>query len=126
MNPWALVGGFVAALLVVWLAYSEGRDAGLAEGEQKRAEAVAKKSKEMIALQEKHSASIREFQLKLSKVEKQANEKIRKLLLENIELKTWWETIIPPFAAGYAWGVYDDLGNNPLPGGSVSFSTRAN
>lgn len=115
MNPWAIVGGFAAALLVVWLAYSEGKDAGRAEGEQERSEAVAKKSKELVKLQEAHSSELREFQLKLSKVEKLANEKIRKLLLENIELRTWWEALIPPVAAGYAWGVHDDLGDGPVP-----------
>lgn len=125
MNPWALVGGFAAALLVVWLAYSEGKDAGLAEGEQRRTEAVAKKSKEMIALQEAHSATLREFQLKLNKAERKANEKIKSLLLENAELKTWWEALVPPFAAGYAWGVHDDLGNGTLPSGSNVVSTRS-
>lgn len=125
MNPWALVGGFAAALLVVWLAYSEGKDAGLAEGEQRRAEAVAKKTKEMIALQKTHAASLREFQLKMTKVERQADEKIRKLLLENIELKTWWETLVPPFVASYAWGVHDDFGDGTLPSGSGVVSTRS-
>ena len=125
MNPWALVGGFAAALLVVWLAYSEGKDAGLAEGEQRRTEAVAKKSKEMIALQEAHSATLREFQLKLNKAERKANEKIKSLLLENAELKTWWEALVPPLAAGYAWGVHDDLGNGTLPSGSNVVSTRS-
>lgn len=125
MNLWALVGGFAAALLVVWLAYSEGKDAGLAEGEQRRAEAVAKKTTEMIALQEVHSASLREFQLKLNKVERKANEKIRSLLLENAELKTWWEALVPSFAASYAWGVHDDLGNGTLPSGSNVVSTRS-
>lgn len=125
MNPWALVGGFAAALLVVWLAYSEGKDAGLAEGERERSAAVAKKSREMIGLQEAHAASLREFQLKLNKAEKKANDQIRKLLAENLELKTWWETLIPPFAAGYAWGLHDDLGDDTLPSGSSVVSSRS-
>lgn len=120
MNPWIAVGGFLVAVAILWGAYSKGWDAGLAEGEQLRAEAVAKKAAEMVELEVKHSNDLKEFQLKMSATEKQANEKIRKLLLENAELKTWWEIPIPDAAAEYAWGVHDDVSNSAVPGGSVT------
>lgn len=117
MNLWVAVGGFLIAVAILWGAYSKGWDAGLAEGEQLRAEAVVKKAAEMMELEVKHSKDLKEFQLKLSVTERQANEKIRKLLLENTELKTWWEIPIPTPAVEYAWGVHDDVGNGAMSGG---------
>lgn len=115
MNPWVAVGGFLVAVLILWGAYLKGWDAGKNEGEYLRNEAVAKKTAEMMELEVKHSKDLKEFQLRLTTTEKQANEKIRKLLLENTELKIWWEIPIPPSAAEYAWGVYDDTSDSSVP-----------
>lgn len=120
MNPWVAVGGFLVAVLILWGTYLKGWDAGKNEGEYLRNEAVAKKTAEMMELEVKHSKDLKEFQLRLITTEKQANEKIRKLLLENTELKIWWEIPIPTPAVEYAWGVHDDVGNGAMSGGSVT------
>lgn len=115
MNPWAIVGGFVAALLVVWLAYSEGREVGRAEMIEANVIAVQARDRKLEVLQDDHAVQRKEFQLKLTKAENQSNEKIRKLLSENTELKAWWESLVPPDAAAYAWGVQDNVHSSPVP-----------
>lgn len=115
MNPLSIVGGFVAALLVVWLAYSEGKDVGRAEMIEVNATAIQTRDRKLETLQDEYVAQMREYQLKLTKSEKQANEKIQKLLSDNTVFKAWWESLVPTDAAAYAWGLHDDVGSSPLP-----------
>lgn len=105
MNSYVIIGALVMIIICSALAYREGAANKENEMITEQAEAIEKRNKTIRGLQADQAKAWEQFNAKTTNERRTANEKIRGLLKQNAQLKTWDETPVPDAAADFAWGV---------------------
>lgn len=100
--------------------YNDGREYEKAQWLMK----LLAKDDELTKLKEAHDVERRKREAEFAREQRQAAARIAGLIAQNAELRAWWEALVPPDAAAYAWGLPDDR-TGDVPPGPLAASGRA-
>lgn len=93
-----------AVLVAAFLGYGQYKfSQGIDKEKTRNLNAVLEKEVEMSALRRDHASQIETITKKSSAISEAANKKIRDLLQTNQALSDWWNFLIVPDGADYAW-----------------------
>lgn len=109
-----IAAAVVVAAILGWGQYRYGQ--GVDKERTRNLNAALEQEVKMGELRRKHATELETMAGKLRKNSQAANQRIRELLQTNQALSDWWNTVIPPDAASYAWVL--PASDNALRGGS--------